>query len=80
MAPLGGSPDAGVMAQGQPAARPDIFAPTEMPNLPLTEGAATGPGATPPDMLEDEADIILAALYSVNPHPAIAELINTRSV
>ena len=80
MAPLGGSPDAGIMAQSQPAARPDIFAPTEMPNLPLTEGAATGPGATPPDMLEDEADIILAALYSVNPHPAIAELINTRSV
>lgn len=80
MAPLGGSPDAGVMAQGQPAPRPDIFAPTEMPNLPLTDGAATGPGATPPDMLEDEIDIILAALHSVNPHPVIAELINTRSI
>ena len=53
---------------------------TERPQEPITQGAAFGPGTGPVDQLEDETDIILAALYSVNPHPAIAELINTRSV
>jgi len=65
--------------QAQPA-RPDVFAPTERPMEPTTQGAAFGPGSGPADQLEDETDIILAALYSVNPHPVIAELINTRSV
>lgn len=83
-APLGdaGGANAPFPMQQQPQqpVRPDIFAPTERPNEPVTAGLPYGPGAMPPDQLEDDVDIILAALYAVNPHPVIAELINTRSV
>jgi len=80
-APLAGGGQATPMPQQQAQpARPDVFAPTERPMEPTTQGAAFGPGSGPADQLEDETDIILAALYSVNPHPVIAELINTRSV
>jgi len=80
-APLAGGGQTTPMPQQQAQpARPDVFAPTERPMEPTTQGAAFGPGSGPADQLEDETDIILAALYSVNPHPVIAELINTRSV
>jgi len=80
-APLAGGGQSTPMPQQQAQpARPDVFAPTERPMEPITQGAAFGPGSGPADQLEDETDIILAALYSVNPHPVIAELINTRSV
>ena len=80
-APLAGGGQTTPMPQQQAQpARPDVFAPTERPMEPTTQGAAFGPGSGPADQLEDETDVILAALYSVNPHPVIAELINTRSV
>lgn len=78
-APLAGGGQSIPMPQQQ-APRPDVFAATERPMEPITQGAAFGPGSGPADQLEDDTDIILAALYSVNPHPVIAELINTRSV
>ena len=80
-APLAGGGQSTPMPQQQAQpSRPDVFAPTERPMEPITQGAAFGPGSGPADQLEDETDVILAALYSVNPHPVIAELINTRSV
>ena len=81
-APLGdsGGANAPFPMGGAEPARPDVFAATERPQEPITQGAAFGPGTGPIDQLEDETDIILAALHSVNPHPVIAELINTRSV
>tara|TARA_E500000331_G_C17244265_1_gene708467 strand:- start:974 stop:1387 length:414 start_codon:yes stop_codon:yes gene_type:complete len=80
VSPLGDSGGANSPFPMQEQTRPNVFAGTERPQEPITQGAAFGPGTGPVDQLEDETDIILAALYSVNPHPAIAELINTRSV
>ena len=82
-APLGDSGGANApfpMGQQAQPARPDVFAGTERPSEPITAGAPFGAGPGPVDQLEDDTDIILAAMYSVNPHPVIAELINTRSV
>tara|TARA_B100000214_G_scaffold119157_1_gene84125 strand:+ start:898 stop:1317 length:420 start_codon:yes stop_codon:yes gene_type:complete len=82
-APLGDS--GGAMAPlpmaGPGGSSPNVFAPTENPGEPITAGAPVGPGTTPPPAsLYDDVDILLSALYSVNPHPVIAELINTRSI
>ncbi len=79
-APLGDSGGANAPMPMQGMANPNVFAPTENPGEPITAGVPIGPGENPPtnDLYED-VDVLLAALYSVNPHPVIAELINGRS-
>ena len=79
-APLGdsGGANAPFPMQGQ-AAGPDLFTPTEFPNEPITEGVPVGPGVGPTRDIANDVDILLSAMYSVNPHPVIAELINGRS-
>ena len=61
------------------AVSPNVFAPTERPGEPATQGVPIGPGAGPSQVLPDNTDIILQALYQVNPHPSIIELINNRN-
>ena len=83
-APLGDSGGAGapnLAAPATPVAPPNVFGATERPDEPATAGAPIGPGYTPPTQnLYDDVDVLLSALYSVNPHPVILELINTRSI
>ncbi len=61
---------------GMPAQRPNVFGPTDRPSEPVTEGVPVGDGSFPIEGNSD-TNIFLAALYSVNPHPAIAELLNS---
>lgn len=50
------------------------FGPSQRPNEPITAGVPFGPGLSPrPDPAQD-TDILLAAMYSLLPHPAIARL------
>ncbi len=72
-APLGGAPNA---AAGQAA---NIFAPTNRPGEPLTEGAPIGPGRGSVNQLQNDKNVLLQAMDAINPHPLIAELINTDS-
>jgi len=58
---------------------PNIFAPTERPGEPATQGVPIGPGAGPSTVMPDNTDVILQALYQINPHPSIIELINNRN-
>ena len=62
--------------QGQ---SPDVFAGTENPNEPITEGVPIGEGVGATRNTASDVDILLQAMYQVNPHPLIAELINGRS-
>ena len=82
-APLGdsGGANAPFPMQGQQAqaAGPDLFTPTEYKNEPITEGVPVGPGVGPTREIANDVDILLSAMYAVNPHPVIAELINGRS-
>tara|TARA_R100001129_G_scaffold77933_1_gene53100 strand:- start:11924 stop:12337 length:414 start_codon:yes stop_codon:yes gene_type:complete len=79
-APLGdsGGANAPLPLQGQQMS-PNVFAPTEIPGQPITEGVPIGEGAGPAYDVENNVDILLSAMYSVNPHPLIAQLINGRS-
>jgi len=61
----------------QPMIAPNIFAPTERPGEPGTQGVPIGPG-TGPTKIQDNTDTILQALYEVNPSPVILEIINNR--
>ena len=56
---------------------PNIFAPTERPGEPGTQGVPIGPG-TGPTKIQDNTDTILQAIYEVNPSPVILEIINNR--
>ena len=56
--------------------RPNVFAPTDRPGEPVTEGVPIGEGSFPVEGNSD-VNVFLAALYSINPHPAIAELLNS---
>ena len=76
-APLGGAP--GVGAGMAPTQAPDVFAPTELPGEPITEGVPYGAGAGPRTSPIDSTQLFLEAMYANNPHPIIAELINTKS-
>ena len=58
---------------------PNVFAPTERPGEPATQGVPIGPGAGPSTVMPDNTDVILQALYQINPHPSIIELINNRN-
>ena len=64
------------VAQG-PIASPNIFAPTERPGEPGTQGVPIGAGAGP-QQIADNTDAILQALYEINPSPILIELINNR--
>ena len=61
------------------ATTPNVFAPTERPGEPATQGVPIGPGAGPSTVIPDNTDVILQALYQINPHPSIIELINNRN-
>ncbi len=58
---------------------PDLFTSTEIPSEPITEGFPIGEGGGPTKNIQDDVDILLNAMYSVNPDPVIAQLINNRN-
>ena len=57
----------------------NIFAPTERPAEPITEGAMLGPGSPPAQAIDEDANMLLAAMYQVFPSSIISELINQGS-
>ena len=56
----------------------DVFAPTERPNEPITEGVPIGDGSSGVKQI-DNIDLMLQAMYDINPSPIIMELINNRN-
>ena len=56
---------------------PNVFAPTERPGEPATQGVPIGQGSGPVK-LQDNTDTILEAIYQINPSPVILEIINNR--
>jgi hypothetical protein len=65
--------------QGIPTA-PNVFAPTERPGEPATQGLPIGDGAGPQQQIADNTDAILQALYQINPTPTLLEIINNRNI
>ena len=57
---------------------PNVFAPTERPNEPITEGVPIGDGSSGVKQT-DNIDLMLQAMYDINPSPIIMELINNRN-
>ena len=57
----------------------NIAAPTNRGLEPITEGVPIGEGGGPTKNIQDDVDILLNAMYSVNPDPVIAQLINNRN-
>jgi hypothetical protein len=57
---------------------PNVFAPTERPAEPITQGVPIGPGASNVRST-DNIDMMLQAMYQINPSPVILELINNRN-
>ncbi len=57
----------------------NIFAPTERPAEPITEGAMLGPGSPPNQAIDEDANMLLAAMYQVYPSSIISEMINQGS-
>lgn len=68
-----------VARRTQQPTRLDIFAPTERPAEPITEGAMLGPGSPPAQAIDEDANMLLAAMYQVYPSSIISELINQGS-
>jgi len=60
-------------------AAPNVFAATEFPNQPITEGAMLGAGSPPMQAIDEDANMLLAAMYQVMPNSIISELINQGS-
>ncbi len=58
---------------------PNVFAATEFPNQPITEGAMLGAGSPPMQAIDEDANMLLAAMYQVMPNSIISELINQGS-
>lgn len=59
----------------QPVQRPQIFAPTERPNEPITSGAAAGAGPTMTGLLPDDPAMFLRAVYLQFPSPGLRRLL-----
>jgi hypothetical protein len=53
---------------------PSAFGPTQRPGEPITSGVPFGPGLSPPPQPEEDAKMMLEALYRILPHPAIQRL------
>lgn len=68
-----------VARKTQQPTRLNIFAPTERPAEPITEGAMLGPGSPPAQAIDEDANMLLAAMYQVYPSSIISELINQGS-
>ena len=49
------------------------------PDQPVTQGIPMGEGAGPSRDIANNVDILLSAMYQVNPHPVILQLLNSRS-
>lgn len=60
-------------------ATPNVFGATEFPNQPITEGAMLGAGSPPMQAIDEDANMLLAAMYQVMPNSIISELINQGS-
>ena len=58
---------------------PNVFGATEFPNQPITEGAMLGAGSPPMQAIDEDANMLLAAMYQVMPNSIISELINQGS-
>ena len=66
------------VAQQVQVAPPNIFAPTERPQEQITEGVPVGPGSNG-TRVTDNIDMMLQAMYEINPSPVLLELINNRN-
>jgi hypothetical protein len=66
------------VAQQVQVAPPNIFAPTERPQEQITEGVPVGPGSNG-TRVTDNIDLMLQAMYEINPSPVLLELINNRN-
>lgn len=51
-----------------PPALPSVFAPTRRPGESITQGLGQG------EIIPDDPDVLLRALYRILPHPDIARL------
>tara|TARA_R110002012_G_scaffold189604_4_gene356973 strand:- start:690 stop:1016 length:327 start_codon:yes stop_codon:yes gene_type:complete len=49
----------------------DVFGQTQNPSEPVTSGLPFGPGATPVAPMQDDADMLLRAIYNVYPDPSL---------
>ena len=78
-APLGDSGGANAPFPLPEAAGPDVFGGTDFPDQPVTQGIPMGEGAGPSRDIANNVDILLSAMYQVNPHPVILQLLNSRS-
>ena len=58
---------------------PNVFAPTERPTEPITEGAMLGAGSPPMQAIDEDENMLLAAMYQIMPSSIISELINQGS-
>ena len=58
---------------------PNVFAPTERPGEPVTQGQPIGACAGP-TVIADNTDAILQDLYQINPTPTLLEIINNRNI
>ena len=65
--------------QNPMAVAPNVFAPTERPGEPVTQGQPIGDGSGP-TVIADNTDAILQALYQINPTPTLLEIINNRNI
>ena len=58
---------------------PNVFAPTERPAEPITEGAMLGAGSPPMQAIDEDENMLLAAMYQIYPSSIISEMINQGS-
>ena len=58
---------------------PNVFAPTVRPAEPITEGAMLGAGSPPMQAIDEDENMLLAAMYQIMPSSIISELINQGS-
>ncbi len=84
-APQGGPQGPGGPPQGQPPAQPpqggagmDLFAPSGHPGEPIQAGIPGGPGGQGGQMLENDPDDLLRAIYQAYPHDDIRALLEAR--
>ena len=78
-APMGDSGGALMGAQQIAPEGPNVFSGTDLPDQPVTEGIPLGEGAGPSRDIANNVDILLSAMYQVNPHPVILQLLNSRT-
>ena len=63
-----------------PTPQLNVFGTTERPAEPITEGAMLGAGSPPAQAIEEDENMLLAAMYAIAPSSLISEMINQGSI